>query len=87
MNLNLKRSPLVDLRLKIFTEMQADLEAQFLALLELRERVRRTELSATAVVASARDPHCRLIAASMTRRSSSKACIAGPASMPPGVRY
>ena len=44
MNLNLKRSSLVDVRLKIFSEMQADLEAQFLELLELRERVRRTEL-------------------------------------------
>jgi hypothetical protein len=44
MSLNSKRSSLADVRLKIFTEMEADLEAQFLELLELRERVRQAEL-------------------------------------------
>jgi hypothetical protein len=45
MTLDLKRLSLADVRL-IFTEMEADLEAQFLELLELRERVREAELSA-----------------------------------------
>jgi len=44
MSLNSKRSSLADVRPKIFTEMEADLEAQFLELLELRERVRQAEL-------------------------------------------
>jgi hypothetical protein len=43
MSLHSKRLSLVDVRLKIFTEMEADFEAQFLELLELRERVRRAE--------------------------------------------
>lgn len=43
MNLNLKRSSLADIRLKIFVEMEADLKGQFLELLELRERVRQAE--------------------------------------------
>jgi hypothetical protein len=43
MNLNLRRLFLADVRLKIFTEMEADLEAQFLELLELRKRVRLAE--------------------------------------------
>jgi hypothetical protein len=43
MNLRLRCSSLADLRLKIFTEMEADLEAQFLELLLLRERVRQVE--------------------------------------------
>jgi hypothetical protein len=43
MNLSLRCSSLADLRLKIFTEIEADLEAQFLELLELRERVRKAE--------------------------------------------
>jgi hypothetical protein len=43
MSLHSKRLSLVDVRLKIFTEMGADLEAQFLGLLELRERVRLAE--------------------------------------------
>jgi hypothetical protein len=46
MSLNSKRLSLADIRLKIFTEMEADLEARFLELLELRERVRQAELSA-----------------------------------------
>jgi len=46
MSLNSKRLSLADVRLKIFTEMEADLEARFLELLELRERVRQAELSA-----------------------------------------
>jgi hypothetical protein len=46
MNLNVKRSSLADVRLKIFTEMEADLESQFLGLMELRERLREAELSA-----------------------------------------
>jgi hypothetical protein len=45
MNLNLKRSSLADVRLKIFIEMEADLEAQFLELLELRKRLRQAEPS------------------------------------------
>ena len=43
MSLNSKRLSLADVRLKIFTEMEATLEAQFLELLELRQRVRRAE--------------------------------------------
>jgi hypothetical protein len=43
MSLNSKRSSLADVRLKIFAEMEADLEAQFMELLELRERVRQVE--------------------------------------------
>jgi hypothetical protein len=43
MSLNLKRLSLAEVRLKIFTEMEADLEAQFLELLDLRERVRLAE--------------------------------------------
>ena len=43
MSLHSKRLSLVDVRFKIFTEMEADLEAQFLELLELRERVRLAE--------------------------------------------
>jgi hypothetical protein len=46
MNLNLRCSALSDVRLKIFTEMEAELEAQFLELIELRERLRQAELSA-----------------------------------------
>jgi hypothetical protein len=46
MNLNSKRLSFADVRLKIFTEMEAALEAEFLELLELRERLRRAELSA-----------------------------------------
>ncbi len=37
---------LAEVRFKIFTEMEADLEAQFLELMELGERVRQAELSA-----------------------------------------
>jgi hypothetical protein len=43
MNLNLKPSSLADLRLEILTQMDSDLEASFLELLELRERVREAE--------------------------------------------
>jgi hypothetical protein len=43
MSLNSKRLSLADVRLKIFTEMEADLEARFLELLKLRERVRQAE--------------------------------------------
>ena len=43
MNLNLKCSSLTDVRLKIFIEMEADLEAEFLELLDLRERLRQAE--------------------------------------------
>ena len=46
MNFYLKRSSLADVRLKIFTEMEADLAARFLEMMELRERVREAELSA-----------------------------------------
>jgi hypothetical protein len=43
MSLNSKRLSLADVRLKIFTEMEADLEAQFQELLQLREWVRQAE--------------------------------------------
>ena len=43
MSLNSKRLSLADVRLKIFTEMEAALEGRFLELLELRERVRQEE--------------------------------------------
>ena len=43
MCLNLKRLSVVDMRLKTFSEMEADLKARFLELLKLRERVRQTE--------------------------------------------
>ena len=43
MNLDLKRLSLADVRLKKFIEMETDLRAQFLELLELRERVRQAE--------------------------------------------
>ena len=46
MNLDSKCLSLADLRLKIFTDVEADLEAQFLELLQLRERLRHAELSA-----------------------------------------
>ncbi len=47
MNLYLKRSSLADVRIKIFTEMEANLETQLLELMTLRERVRQAELSAS----------------------------------------
>ena len=43
MNLDLACLSLADVGIKIFTEMEADIEAQFLELLELRERVRLAE--------------------------------------------
>ena len=43
MNLDLKRLSLADVRLKKFIEMETDLKALFLELLELRERVRLAE--------------------------------------------
>ena len=43
MNLNTKRSSLADVRLKLFIEMEIDLKAQFLELLERRERLRQAE--------------------------------------------
>jgi hypothetical protein len=46
MSLNSKRLSLADVRLKIFSEMEADLEAQFLELMELREQLREAELLA-----------------------------------------
>ena len=46
MNLDLKRLSLADVRLKIFTETEAYLAAQYLELMELRERLREAELSA-----------------------------------------
>jgi hypothetical protein len=38
-----KRLSLADVRLRIFAEMEADLKAQFMELLQLRERVRQAE--------------------------------------------
>ena len=43
MILSSKRLSLADVRLKIFTETEADIKAEFLELLELRERVRQAE--------------------------------------------
>jgi hypothetical protein len=43
MNLDLACLSLADMRLKLFTEMEVDLEAQFLELLELRQRVHQAE--------------------------------------------
>jgi hypothetical protein len=38
-----KRLSVADLRLKIFTEMKADLETQLMELLQLRKQVRQAE--------------------------------------------
>ena len=46
MSFTSRRLPLADVRLKIFTEMEADLEARFLELLELREQLRQAEFAA-----------------------------------------
>ena len=46
MNLDFACLSLADVGIEIFTEMEADIEAQFLELLELRERVRQAELAA-----------------------------------------
>lgn len=46
MSLPSKRLSLAEVRLKIFAEMKADLEAQFLELLGLRERLQQAELTA-----------------------------------------
>jgi hypothetical protein len=43
MSLTSKRFSLADVQLKRFIEMEIDLRAQFLALLQLRERVRLAE--------------------------------------------
>lgn len=45
MNLYLKRSSLADVRIELFTEMEANLETQLIELMTLRERVRQAELS------------------------------------------
>jgi hypothetical protein len=44
MSLNLKRCDIT--RLEMFSRLDADLHAQFIELMELRERVREAELSA-----------------------------------------
>jgi hypothetical protein len=46
MNLNLKRLSVANTRLEIFTRIEADLQAQFLELLDLREQLREAQLSA-----------------------------------------
>jgi hypothetical protein len=43
MNSTSKRLSLADVRLEIFTEMEADLKTQFLELLQLRNQVRQAE--------------------------------------------
>jgi hypothetical protein len=64
MNLDLKRLSLADVRLKIFTETEAYLAAQFLELMELRERLREAQLSADLQkTARARKPAPVIIAA------------------------
>ncbi len=45
MNLNLRRVSLADARLEILAETEADLKAQFLELLMLREQVQKALLS------------------------------------------
>jgi hypothetical protein len=63
MVLNLKRLSLANVRRKIFTEMEADLEAQFLELLELRQRVRRAEQNAGSKARASRHRRSRLACA------------------------
>jgi hypothetical protein len=46
MSLNLKRLSLTNERLEILTRTEADLQAQFLELMKLREQVRTAQLSA-----------------------------------------
>ena len=43
MSFTSKRLSLADVRLKMFIEMETDLRAQFLELLELRQRVHQAE--------------------------------------------
>jgi hypothetical protein len=64
MSLPSKRLSLAEVRLKIFAEMKADLEAQFLELLGLRERLQQAELTADLLnKAKARKPAPVAIAA------------------------
>jgi hypothetical protein len=57
MSLNLKRLSLTTERLEILTFTKADLQAQFLELMKLREQVRTPQLSADLQnVAQARKP-------------------------------
>jgi len=57
MSLNLKRLSLTNARLEVLTRTEANLQAQFLELMELREQVRTTQLSADRQsVARARKP-------------------------------
>ena len=98
MSLNSKRLSLADLGLKIFIEMEADREAQFLELLQLRGRVRQAEQTrarkpARVVIATvawrvrpAAGAQKLARAAWITCNSSSNNNIVGPASIPPGVR-
>jgi hypothetical protein len=46
MSLSLKRLSLANTRLEILTRTEADLQAQFLELMKLREQVRTAQLSA-----------------------------------------
>jgi hypothetical protein len=46
MDLNLKRPSLASASLEILTRTETDLKAQLLELMELRERVRKAQLSA-----------------------------------------
>jgi hypothetical protein len=45
MSLNLKRLSLANARLELLTRIEADLRAQFLEVTELRERLRKAQLS------------------------------------------
>jgi hypothetical protein len=57
MSFNLKRLSLTNARLEVLTRTEANLQAQFLELMELREQVRTTQLSADRQsVARARKP-------------------------------
>jgi len=57
MSLNLKRLSLANARLETLTRTDADLQAQFLELMKLREQVRTAQLSADLQnVARARKP-------------------------------
>ena len=64
MSLNLKRLSVANARLEILTLTEADLQAQFLELMKLREQVRTAQLSADLQrVARASEPAPVVIAA------------------------
>ena len=60
---------MADVGLKIFSEMEADLEACFLELLKLRERVRQAEQNAGPKARASCHHRDRLACAASRRRS------------------